>query len=262
MSFAKIVHPEQNKSNFKKIEYLELVQGTNPIRILNAEAKDIDIHYLNRAYIRCLGEDCPICKNNKKIILENPANWKSVAGYCQKSKRYYVNVLDRAMARICPKCQAEVKNLGAAACPECKTMIGNEPIVQLNKVKVLSKGVQLFEQLEAISVSVLDREHNKLPITGYDMMLSVSGVGKDTKTTPIPNPMADDVVEVNESDLFDLDKTVVTLTVEQIADFQRGISLSDIFKTQRLGSQETDTKVMDVAVDDNIRDQVKKLFNS
>ena len=53
------IRQRQTRSDFKKVEYLDLSQGQHTIRILDdgETAYVTDVHYLNGATVMCLGED-------------------------------------------------------------------------------------------------------------------------------------------------------------------------------------------------------------
>lgn len=235
MPFAQIKTYENKESNsLKRLEYLN-ISGPTTIRVLDKKAYDVESHYFAhaRASVECLGNDCPICDTNKKVYAMNPEKFRDDVNYHARSTRYFVNVLDRTPTKICTKCSAEVRNLNSPACTSCGELITTVQAKPLNKVKILGKGIQLFEQLNAIEASIFDKEGNPLTLTDYDITLVPSGSGKKTTITPIPDKGSNDVIDVNSLELFDLTKAILKFTREELVDLQRGISVKDIFTARK-----------------------------
>ena len=238
MSFTPIAE-KNTRTEFKKTQFITLEQGATVIRILDPDYLSVETHYIKNMSIKCLGDECPICRNNKIIIAENPETFRTIAGYSPRSTRYYINVLDRTPAKICPSCKAEVKKSGASTCPECNTLIATVQPQPLNRVKVLAKGKTLFEQLVALENAITDENGNKLGLQNFDITLMVAGSGKTTTTTPIYNGRPGSKPEVTETDLFDLTNATIALTAKEINDFQKGVSLKDIYTGRRLSGDKS-----------------------
>jgi hypothetical protein len=267
MPFSPIQH-KATKTEFKKTEFINLAEGTNVIRILDADYKAVETHYINRMSIKCLGDDCPVCANNRVIIQENPDTFRDIKGYIPRSTRYYINVYDKTPVKICPKCGEEVKHLNLASCPKCRESLISVPVGPLNKVKLLSKGVTLFEQLAALENAILDAQGTPLGLTNFDLILMVKGSGKETVTTPIYTGNPGVKPEVNPEDLYDLEKAVITLTDAEIIDLLKGTDLKDIYTARRLSSDPKSAKinttpngVLPQSLEDAAND-VLKLFNN
>ena len=237
MSFATISAGKKDLTNFKKVEYIDLPPGNAVIRILQNKTYDYFVHYINSAYLMCLGEDCPICASNRKLITENPETFRDIKGWSSRSERHAVNVLDKTLVKICSACKKEVKKVGAnfpTTCPGCGQVIVSEEIKPLNKIKVLSRGKTLFENFNGIETSVLDEVGNPIPLTSYDFTLFVSGSGRETNITVIPMVDKKEPFEFAETDLYDLTKTVITLTPEEMQEVQRGVSIKDVFAARKV----------------------------
>ncbi len=229
--FAEIKTFENKKTELKKIEFLDL-SSASVVRILDSHPYRVESHFfMPKTSVECLGDECPVCDVNKKIYAGNPEGFRDDPNYHARSVRYFVNVLDRTMSRTCAKCSAEIKNLSVPSCPKCNEMIMSTPIKPLNRVKILGKGVQLFEQLNAIEASVLNQEGAPLGLTAYDITLVPSGSGKKLTITPIPDKSANDVVSVEEK--FELTKAIMKLTREEMIDLQKGVSVKDIFTARK-----------------------------
>ena len=239
MPFADIDAPKTQFTSKKK-EYLKLGQGQTVIRILENQAHKFYTHYVNGSTIQCLGEDCPICRNNHIIYAENPDTYKDVKGYAPKVQRFLVNVLDRTVGKVCPECNITIKKAGVAfpaSCPSCNTVVAHIKETPLNRVSVLAKGVTLFEQFDAFETSVLDENENPIPLTSFDIVLNVSGAGRTTKIVAIPVTNHKDVIEISKDDLYNLDDAVIKLTADEVPDLQRGVSLTDIFAARKANAE-------------------------
>lgn len=227
-----------NKESFRKTEFLDLPQGQSIIRILSGpeEAHKYYTHFIKGTYVLCLGDDCPLCKNNTKLIMENPENFRDIPGWSPKQERYAVNVLDKTPVKICANCNAEVKKIGTnfpPMCPKCNQPILTVQETPLNKVKVLAKGVTLAELLNGINASILDSEGNPIGINNFDIILYVTGTGKSQSVTPIPLPDKNEPVNVPAEAKFDLKAVSLSLTADEIAELQKGVSVKDIFAARR-----------------------------
>jgi hypothetical protein len=229
-------------SLFKKIEFIDLPQGQTTIRLLSKSFFEFFNHYINGAYVKCLNEDCPICASNAKLIMENPQNFRDIKGYSARNHRYAVNVLDKTLVKICPKCKAEFKKNGnnfPSTCTKCDTVLLNELEQVLNRVKVLSKGPTLTEQLKALQQTVLNASKEPVGITNFDIVLYVTGSGKGTNITPIPLTNETAPVDVKTEQLFDLEKATLVMTADEVKDVMRGVSLKDIFAARKATKDES-----------------------
>jgi len=243
MGFIKEVQAGSSESKYKKLKYIQLFDGTtSSIRILDEEAYETWYHYVNRAYIKCLGRDtCPICKVNSEIFMSNPDDFRDHPDYISGSKRYYVNVLDKTDAKHCEKCGHFEKNTSLVICSKCQTSIANSDIEPINEVRILSKGPTLFKQLDALSKTVVGEDGELLGINGFGIKLRVEGTGKETITTAISNTFdIGEVVIPEGQELFDLKEAIITLTPSEIIDFKGGVSLRDVFLAR--GSQKSEER--------------------
>lgn len=234
------------KSNFKKTEFIDLSQGLHFIRILTEQAVVHDTHYVRNLTIKCLGEECPVCQNNTRLRAENPRekNPSNIPGYSGRRQVAYVNVLDRTPTKVCPQCSTEVKrtnNMFPASCPKCNALLNTVQAQPLNKVKVLSKGKQFFDQVEFHNATVLDEAtQTPIGINNYDLSVMVMG----QKTPPVVSALPDrnDAVAVVEDTLFDLQKAIISLDADEIHQLLRGVRLSDIFAARGGRPSNTDTQ--------------------
>jgi len=220
---------------FEKIRFLSFDFGQHIVRLLNT--KVIYVHFLNssKATVKCLDEECPYCKLNRQLILENPDDYKNQKGWNPKLRRHYFNVLDRTPVKVCPNCGVETKKgingLYTQACGECGTFISGVSESPSNKIKVTNLSETNGVRLNAFQQSVLDEGGNHLGLENFDILFLVTRTAEGRKDiTPVPLPGNKDILDhVQEDQLYDLDKAVIALNPNEMLDLQRGISLRDIF---------------------------------
>jgi hypothetical protein len=130
----------------------------------------------------------------------------------------------------------------------------------LNKVKILAKGKDLFSKLNVLEMSVLDANREPLGLKNFDITLFVSGTGRDTVITPVPQAMVTDVIP--EQELFDTGKVNFKLTEAEILDLMKGVQLRDILTARR--SSASDTVIKEEVVDTSkaVQEQINSLFNN
>lgn len=253
------------RKTFEKTLFLSLDYGTHQIRLLGAP-KAIFTHYFpsQRSTVRCLGRDCPVCKNNKRIELENQ-NPSSVRGYNKPSKRHYINVLDRTAVKVCPKCGAESKKSLAGifpqTCPKCNSFINDVPETISNKIKVANLNETVKDQLMSFQSTILDESKNPLGLANFDVILLVVQAGGRKNTTALPTqPPVTDKVEIADELLYDLDRAVVTLTEDELVVLMTGVSLKDIFAARRNEENSTEDTVSLEAIED-VEKSIETLFS-
>lgn len=227
---------------FKKLEFLRLQPGNYQVRILQTPYVPKYTHWVNTktgpVTIECLGDElCPICINNQKIMLEHPEDYRSIPGFLPYSVTCFVNVLDKSLVKVCPKCGAEnYRNSNGdfmPACRECnESLVAVEPQPS-NRVKILSRSRAMFKQLEEIDNTI--KQTSGQSITEYDLALVVrpreSGL-KGSNVTVIPQPQL--IVPVPDGlELFDLERAVVRLEPNEIRELINGIALRDIFAARK-----------------------------
>ncbi len=261
MSFADIevkFNGQFNKS--KRTEFMALPEGAHLIRILQTQAKTKPTHFFNqtKATALCLGDECPICANNRKLIMQFPENFRDQAGYNKVNYRFFVNVLDKTPAKVCAKCGKEYKDTRQTIC-SCGEILPNE-IKPLNKVKVLSKGLTLRDDLDKIDKAIQDNSGTPIGLMNYDIMLMVSGSGRDTKITPVPRTDIKDSIPEN-LELFDIEKVTIVLEPDELLDLQRGVSLKDIFAARKKEEAVSFDPIVDQSELEKVNKAVDELFN-
>lgn len=265
MAFQSFGTPREKQtftSDFKKTLFVDM-NNTSTLRILTDGYLPIQTHYINRATVQCLGEDCPICASNKMLIMQFPDSYKDEAKYSPRRTVNLVNVLDKTLVRTCPKCQTESPaGNGPSVCPKCGEIITGQPAPS-NKVKVLSRGVTLFDDLDNINNAIMDTQGERVGLTGYDLTFIVSGKGKDKKITVIPGQISEKPV-VDEKDLYDLESVTMKLTATEMVDLQRGVTLKDIFAARRATEKSASVaeSILPKEVLDSVNSDVDALFNN
>jgi len=252
---------QEFKSDFKKTLFVDL-NNTATIRMLTNGYLPVQTHYINRVTVQCLGEGCPVCANNKALIMQFPDTFREEAKYSPRRVANLVNVLDKTVVRICPKCEHEnpvAPGPATCKCGEILTSVG----APSNKVKVLSRGVTLFDQFDAINNAIMDAQGERPGLTGYDITLIVSGSGKNKIITPIAgqiSPMPD----YDKNDLYDLETVTLKLAVSEMLDVQRGVSLKDIFAARRSAEKQASVAgaILPQELMNEVQSDVDKLFGN
>jgi len=232
MSFADIQIRQGTSS--PSLKFLNPV-GRATFRILEESARKFSAHYVNRTTIQCLGEDCPVCELNQLVISKkpNPKIYRQDPGFSPIMQRFAVNVLDKTLIKKCPNCNAE-NSFNNPNCAKCNAFITGVAPEPSNTVKILQKGVKLFEQLNSLNDAVLNVRGDKIGLTNFDINLIVTGSGTQTTYTAIPSVspqvMNGDEIppEVAPEPLFDLDKAVLKLERDEILSLKSGVNVRDI----------------------------------
>ena len=261
--FAQI-DEKKPRGDFKKTKYMQLGEGTHTVRILQNPAKKYYVHYIKPSYVTCLGDDCPICANNKKILYEHPKDYGKVRGWASRSERFFVNVLDKTKARYCAECDKEFKDINTFSCPTCNKPLPD--VAPLNKVRVLAKGVTVFQDFELLSNTIRTEGDEVIDITFYDWNLIVKGSGTDTVVMTSPVRFAGNGAPENMEglELFDLSNSVPELTRSELVDMLNGAAMKDIFALRRASKavDSVSAQPVDSALMADIQASVDEIFKS
>jgi hypothetical protein len=160
---------------------------------------------------------------------------KKIKGFNPWQTRYYANVLDRTPVKVSSSGE-EVKQRPDGTYPQASSngeLITDVEETVSNTVKILSGGKTLFGDLEMHDSAILDQAENPIGIHNYDVVLMVKGEGRERQVTPVPQVGRDDEIDLEEYELYDLDRALISFTPEEITSFLSGVSLSDIFKARR-----------------------------
>jgi len=251
---------ENEKKTFDKINFLYFEPGQHIIRILGNPRK-FYTHYLNnqKISVKCLGEECPICQNNKKLIAEYPKTFREIPGYASRSTRHYFNCLDRTEVKVCPECGEEVKKEMSGKYPAvCKNghLVVDVPATASGKVKVASISETNALEINSHVKSILGEDGSELGINAFDFLFMVTKSGGKKNTSPLPLKDHNDVVEVAEELLYDLETAPLTLSPQEILSLLQGVSLRDIFLAR--GSSVIEEKAE--SVNEDVKEKMSKLF--
>jgi hypothetical protein len=208
-------YPGARSGDFKRIEWLRLRPGRFTIRIMEAESRKVFAHWITgTGFIKCLDDDCPICQNNNKIRAENPKDFRSVSGWNPWTTRYYVNVFDRTSVKVCPDKECFTDNYmndtkeWPTTCYKCGGLLIDVEPRPSDRIKVLTRGVTLFNTLQDIHEEITDEDDKLIGIMNYDVVLKVSGTGTDTTISVIADKGSNDKISFVDDDLFDLGEAV------------------------------------------------------
>lgn len=262
MKFPEFKQNKEFESTFRKPVFVRTAPGVvNVIRILSKEPHAEETHYVNRSTIQCTGDDCPICENNKIIISQNPESFRNVPGYSSRRTLYYVNVLDKTLVKECPNCSVENTAVNGGfqpTCWKCNTVLVDTQAEPSNTVKILSRGVEFFSQLQMLQATTRDENGDPYGLENFDIQLLT---GNNRQPVPQPAiPFKTDPVSFDESDLFELDKVIISLNRSEIQDYLRGVSLKDIFAGRSAVKSEAKVEKDVAEVSESVEDRVNNLF--
>ena len=256
MSFVKM--PERTQSNSgqvgKKKLYFRWIPGVHKVRFLDEEGVGFAyVHWVNGAYVKCLGDNCPICQENFRIIKEAKeagTDYRKNKNFRPRTERYYANVLDLTPVKVCPNCGAEIHKREDGtwpdACSECGKLVATVEPKESRKVKILSKGRTLFSQFNSFE------EIYGEPPTKYNVALIVKN-SREVSASAIPNE--NEPVEYNKEDLYNLpDEAVLELTAEELVQLSNGVRVRDILVARNSGKKHT-------KIDDDTQKALESLFN-
>lgn len=262
-NFADI--PEGQQKTFKATEYVQLPTGV-PIRlrILDKKALRQIKHYIPsaRASVICAGEECPICQSNNRLMRENPGvNPREIKGFIPRQNRFLVNVLNRTVVKVSPSGKVIYPTGGQfpAVDPETGEPLVNIQAKALNKVQVLDRGPELYEQLNVLNAQITDETGNPLGLWTFNIGVTSTGVGRKTKTTVIPFANENDVVNVPEEDKYVLSTLGLILTAGEIETVLKGVSIKDIYAARRSTKENTGEEAL-VQLSEDVSNKVKDLF--
>jgi hypothetical protein len=271
MLFEGVEERSKESQNFVRTPIMYTTEGNHIVRFIKDSNLVLNSHYVKGKYtIRCLGDDCPVCNNNRKIIAQEPKNFRNIPGYSSRSLKYIYNIIDKTNVKVCPKCETENKRAGSdfpAKCTACDTFITEVKPTPSNKVKLFVFGQDLASKLSGVEQTYLDKDQNPIGIDKFDTILHVSGTGKDKKTTPIPYTGPELLtIEVKPDMLLDPEKGIITLTVQEVNDLLRGVALKDIFLARKPKTEGSESEKHEVdpqaeaLSDEKIQQQVDALF--
>lgn len=236
--FASIPVFDRDDKKTKKVNYLKIVPGYPVrIRILTEAAHMVVKHFLpkQRISVVCLGDECPVCLNNKKLVEAHPGVlYNEIPGIIGRQTRFLINVLNRTPVKATEKAVYYAGSDGKfpRVSDEGLDLSGVEA-KQLNTIEVLERGSTLFSQLNAIHDSFRDEEGNRLGLTNFDIVLTATGKGKSMVITALPAMQYSDKVEYDPEALYDLEKVPMTLGKDEIWKLLEGAQFQDVIESRK-----------------------------
>jgi hypothetical protein len=250
--------------SFQKTKYFVWTPGEHTIRILDEDVPHHLCYWFGSGHVKALGADDPQATQNKRIRMENPDNFKQVKGYRQLAVRYFMNVLDRTVVKVCPECNREVKAVSGEfpnLCPVCSEgKLAAVEAAPLNEVRMLQGGKTLFEQFVEKQLITKDEEGNEIGVQNFDLTLIVVGSGSKRQTIAVAGDGRDEVSVPPES-LYDTTKMIPEVSVEEMEKLVAGVSLRDILAGRRTDATTTVVPA-DPAVEETAEDSVDELFSA
>lgn len=244
---------EQKQFSNKKKVFFKWVPGVHKIRLLDEHIEPVYVHWVGGVYVKCLGDTCPICQNNFRIMKEDE-NYRKNGDFHPRTVRFYTNILDLTPVKVCPKCGNEnhkrEDGTWPDACTNCGNMLSMVEPSPSNTVKIMSKGVQLFSQFNTFE------EIYGQPPTAYNIALIVKN-SREVSASAIPNE--NQPVEVSSEDLYNLpDDAIIELNAEELVQLASGVRLRDIFTARSKKKEYENTPKLDT----DIAAEVEALFNN
>jgi len=251
------VKPRETAQSFKKTEFLSMkMPGKYVVRLLENPVL-VSTHFVNGKYpIRCLGEECPICANNKTIRLQNPENFRDIRGYLPRADRYTLNVFDKTEVKVCPNCKNEVHAIDGNFPPVCNcgTYVINEKERPSYRIKVFSMTDEKAMQIKMIAKAQQTATGEPISLDSYDIVLLVSLSNKKINWTPMPNVNSNAPLGITPEQLKEFltppEKFAITLTPDEITSLLKGISLRDIFLTRKNNTVELEAEAPKKSLED------------
>lgn len=270
---SKFTDYSQN-ANYKKTEFFEPTVGMSTVRLLDTENYEVyQTHFfMGKGTVKCLGEDCPICKKNRQLRLEHPniKNVNEIPGYNKRSETGYINVFDKTPVKVCPN--AECGHASKASmnkfpdvCPKCGAFLTKIPATPLNKVKLLSKGKEFFEKLLMFEETVLNEAGEPIGLDNFDIGIMgqpMQGQPGKVKVDPIPLSQNQEPVEYDKETLYDLKNCLVVLNSEEMVQFMNGVGLKDIYAARKATPSEVKENASQVAKEtaEEVQKKVAQMF--
>lgn len=178
---------------------------------------------------------CPIEKQLVGLAKDDPTVIQRRA-----KKRYIINVVDRTPYGACASCSAQTpKGKNCTACgAKLPASIDYAP---LNRLRLLEGGPQLFETtLNAVENMQLE-DYPDSDITGYDIVFTTTGTGRDRKIAAIPQaPSELDIDSLPEVDgeaqkTFDLELLSEPASIEEIEAMVEGATVEELNAIRGIG---------------------------
>ena len=115
--------------------------------------------------------------------------------------------------------------------------------------------------MNGIHDTIRDDEGNRIGLTSYDIILTASGKGRQMTVSAVAQPQFNDKVELNDVDLYNLEKVPMKLSENELLQVMNGVSLQDIFSARK-ATPKDESELEGIAndVSDEIESTVDSLF--
>jgi hypothetical protein len=245
MNFDEFFGPDINRertTNFgKAMSFRD--PGVYRIRILEP-LKPLNTHYIRSQKISvvCLGDSCPVCASNMKLMAVDPQNYWKLPTYYPINYRYVCNVLDRTRVRICPECMTSnyyfLLQKTGNKCTNCGMSLVSTELAPLNEIRIASFSETFRNQLKTAALSVMDAEGNIIPVNKYDINVTVT-VSSNGKKTITPAPALDGIedVEVDTSQFIEHTKAALNFSADELVRILEGENFRDVFASRRANKE-------------------------
>jgi hypothetical protein len=219
-------------------EYVKFIEDYRvTLRILNPNARTIWKHWIPQANkgrglsancpnVRADMSVCPLEASVRHLPKDDPERRDAVA-----RRRFVVNVLDRTPFTVCNSCNTPTPG---KVCQNCgNDLKKGHDFKPLNRVKIMEGGVQLFNNT-LNPIQEMQEEDFGVDITGYDIVFTTSGSGRDKKIAAIPQKPEelDESVfldaEGEKQSLFDLDLLAEPTSLDELKLMIQGASIQEL----------------------------------
>lgn len=235
--------PKKSKSAVSK--FIKIVSG-QPV-LLQVIDDDSVVKYQHwietsdkkRVPVECSGyETCPICINNRSL----GENYKDNPKYNPMKKNYSINVVDLTMVKKSPNGEVFMGFKAAdgnftypEADSEGNSLLAIKP-EPLKQVRVLSRGPELFRQLQSYAQISPDpaNPEKKYKITEFPIQLTIDIKSRNDVSYTIV-PLIGSALTINRKDYEDqkVDLTAHSIfTPEEVQAMLDGVAYSDIISAK------------------------------
>lgn len=184
--------------------------------------------------IRCLGDDCPICRRNETTGYDNKN-----PEFIQRSISYIANVVDLTPSKVCPKCET-INERNATVCTgkDCEEKLINVEAQPMKALRYLEGNKTLFRQLEETSEMLAE--------AGYQISavpLALKKVNNPDNKPVYPTiPQIGDKEAVDpkdyEDNLFDYQKVGIHVSYEEMVLLMNGGSFREMLQGRSKKTEE------------------------
>lgn len=229
------------------------------------------IHYLvhQRVSVHCLGEACPICRQNESLLVSYGKEATKQSGFNYRQLRYVANVLDYTPVVTCPNCESKnfyVHVMKSNTCSNCSQPIPPDTPLDKPSIKLASLSSTFIEVFKVMAASMLDENGNVLPPTSYIVNALVTIVGGKKQIVPSIGKVVS-LPNINNEDKFPVEGIALRFSAEELTELLKGVPFRDIITARNETSvnattpPEVDSQAVQKEVDDVTNQILDKFFN-